>query len=230
MSYKAIIFDLYGTLVGNFSRQVYDQVQVQMAKVLSVSYPKFWQTAVTLKDRSLGEFTFAENIEEICRRLNVKVDKTQIEKTFVLHHEFTRNSLIPEPEVLEGLDRLKRSGLLLELITNCNSSVPMLFPQSPLAKYINIPVFSCDEHLKKPTRRIYEIACERLNVKPHECIYVDDGSNEELTGAAEVGMYPILKRTDLADVYDPHRSDVENWQGPTIDETSELSHIVSELV
>ncbi len=230
MPYKAIIFDLYGTLVGNFSRQVYDEVQVQMAKVLSVSYPKFWQTAVTLKDRSLGEFTFAENIEEICHRLNVKADKTQIEKTFALHHEFTRDSLIPEPEVLEGLDRLKRSGLLLGLITNCNSSVPMLFPQSPLAKYINIPVFSCDEHLKKPTRRIYEIACERLNVKPHECIYVGDGSNEELTGAAEVGMYPILKRTDLADVYDPHRSDVENWQGPTIDEISELSHIVSELV
>ena len=65
MSYKAIIFDLYGTLVGNFSRKMYDKVQVQMAKILSVSYPKFWQTAVTLKDRSLGEFTFAENIEEI---------------------------------------------------------------------------------------------------------------------------------------------------------------------
>ena len=27
MSYKAVIFDLYGTLVGNYSRQAYDQVQ-----------------------------------------------------------------------------------------------------------------------------------------------------------------------------------------------------------
>ena len=25
MPYKAVIFDLYGTLVGNFSRQAYDQ-------------------------------------------------------------------------------------------------------------------------------------------------------------------------------------------------------------
>ena len=44
MPYKAVIFDLYGTLVGNFSRQAYDQVQVQMAKILDVPYPKFWQT------------------------------------------------------------------------------------------------------------------------------------------------------------------------------------------
>ena len=117
---------------------MYDEVQVQMAKVLNVPYPKFWQTiGETLKDRSLGERTFAENIEEICRHLNVKADKTQIEKTFALHHEFTRDSLIPEPEVLEGLDRLKRSGLLLGLITNCNSSVPMLFPESSLAQYID---------------------------------------------------------------------------------------------
>ena len=231
MSYKAIIFDLYGTLVGVFSRKVYDEVQVQIAKVLNVPYPKFWQTiGETLKDRSLGERTFAENIEDICRHLNVKVDKTQIEKTFALHHEFTRDSLIPEPEVLEGLDRLKRSSLLLGLITNCNSSVPMLFPQSPLARYIDFPVFSCEERLKKPSRRIYEIACELLNVKPQECIYVGDGSSEELTGAAAVGMFPILKRVNLTDVYDKHRPDVENWQGPTIDEISELSHIVSELV
>ena len=61
MPYKAIIFDLYGTLVGNFSRQAYDQVQVQMAKILDVPYPKFWQTmGETIKDRSLGNLSFQE--------------------------------------------------------------------------------------------------------------------------------------------------------------------------
>lgn len=44
MPYKAIVFDLYGTLVGNFSRQAYDEIQEQMAKVLDVPYPKFWQS------------------------------------------------------------------------------------------------------------------------------------------------------------------------------------------
>ncbi len=34
MPYKAIVFDLFGTLVENFSSQAYDQVQIQMAKAL----------------------------------------------------------------------------------------------------------------------------------------------------------------------------------------------------
>ena len=230
MPYKAVIFDLYGTLVGNFSRQAYDQVQVQMAKILDVPYPKFWQTmGETIKDRSLGNLSFQENIVEICCRLGVKPDKTQIEQTVALNYEFTRNSIIPEPEVLEALGLLKRNGLYIGLITNCNSNVPLLFPESPLAQYIDVPVFSCEERIKKPAHRIYEIACERLKIEPQECLYVGDGSGEELMGAAAVGMLPILKHADLTDVYDPHRPEVENWQGIIIDEIVELCDIISEL-
>lgn len=230
MSYKAVVFDLYGTLVGNFSRKAYDEVQKQMAKILGVPYPKFWQTmGETLKDRALGGLSGEDTIVEVCRRLDAKVDRTQIEQTVTLKHEFTKNSIVPEPEVLEALDVLKRRGLLLGLITNCNSAVPLHFPESPLAEYIDVPIFSCEERVRKPSHRIYEIAYERLKVQPQECLYVGDGSGEELTAAAAVGMLPILKRADLTDVYDPHRPEVENWQGIAIDEISELYNIISEL-
>ncbi len=227
MQYKAIIFDLYGTLVPIFSRKVYDPVLVKMAKILNVSYQKFWKIkAETINDRSLGKLSAEEHIKEIGRRLNVSVNKTQMEKISAINNEFTRNSLIPKTEVLQGLNRLKCKGYLLGLITNCNNTVPMLYPNSPLAQYIDTPIFSCEEHIKKPSPRIYEIACERLNVKPEECIYVGDGSSEELTGASTVGMQPILIRTNLSDAYDPHRSDVENWNGTTINEISELCNII----
>ena len=231
MLYKAVIFDLYGTLVGNFSLQAYNKVQEEMAKILGVPYPKFWQTmGETIKDRSLGNLSAEENIVEVCRRLGVKADRTQIEQTVFLKDEFTRKSIIPELEVLGALDLLKRNNLHIGLITNCNSAVPRFFPESPLAQYIDVSVFSCEERIKKPSHRIYEIAYERLNVQPQECIYVGDGSGEELTGAAAVGMLPILKRADLTDVYDPHRPEVDNWQGHVIDEITELCTIVSELV
>ena len=232
MPYKAVIFDLYGTLVGNFSRKGYDRVQKEMAEILNVPYPKFWQTmGETFKDRTLGSNrSFEDNIVEVCRRLNAKVDKTQIEQTVVLNYEFTRNSIIPESEVLEVLDLLKRTDFHIGLITNCNANVPLLFPESPLAQYIDVPVFSCEERIRKPSRRIYQIASERLKIQPQECLYVGDGSGEELTGAAAVGMLPILKRTDLTDVYDPHRPDVENWRGIAVDKIAALCDIVSELV
>ena len=231
MPYKAVIFDLYGTLVDNFSSQAYDQVQEQMAKALNIPYPKFRQVMLeTINDKSSGGYHAVEdNISEICRRLSIKADTIRIEQAAVPHYEFSKSTLVVESKVLEALDTLKSDGLLLGLITNCRPPIPSAFRQSPLAQYIDGAVFSCEEQVRKPTHRIYEIACEQLRVQPQECLYVGDGSGEELTGAAAVGMFPILKRVDLTDVYDPHRPEVENWQGIIIDEITELCDIVSEL-
>lgn len=232
MPYKAVIFDLYGTLVDNFSSQAYDQVQEQMAKTLDIPYPKFRQVMLeTINDKSAdGYYAVEDNILAICGRLSIKVDTAEIEQAATLHYEFSESTLIIESKVLEALDTLKSNGLLLGLITNCRPPIPSAFSQSLLAQYIDVPVFSCKERIRKPSRYIYQIACERLKIQPQECLYVGDGSGEELTGAAAVGMLPILKRADLTDVYDPHRPEVENWQGIAIDEIAELCDIVSELV
>ena len=231
MSYKAVIFDLYGTLVENFSSQAYDKVQELMAKTLDIPYPKFRQVMLeTINDKSSsGYYAVEDNILEICRRLSMEVDTIQIAQVVTLHHEFSESTLVIEPKVLEALDTLKNDGLLMGLITNCRPPIPSAFWKSSLAQYIDVPVFSCEERVKKPSRRIYEITYERLKVQPQECVYVGDGSGEELTGAAAVGMLPILRQVDLKDVYDPHRPEVENWQGVAIHEISELCTIVSEL-
>ena len=51
---------------------------------------------------------------------------------------------------------------------------------------------------------------------------------ESATIVTKTALQEIL--ADLSDVYDPHRSDVENWQGLVIDEITELCNIVPELV
>ncbi|MHB1130262.1 MAG: HAD-IA family hydrolase, partial [Ilumatobacteraceae bacterium] len=44
--------------------------------------------------------------------------------------------------------------------------------------------------VRKPEPRFYEIACETINVKPHECVFLDDlGIN--LKSAAAMGMTTI---------------------------------------
>jgi HAD superfamily hydrolase (TIGR01509 family) len=51
-------------------------------------------------------------------------------------------------------------------------------------------VFSCEEGTAKPERRIYEIALERLEVKPLETVFIDDRA-DFIEGAQKVGMHTI---------------------------------------
>ena len=230
MRYSAVIFDLFGTLV-EFSSGGHDRANAQIAKSLNAPALEFsrmiWGTYV---NRCIGVYdSIEENVLDVCSRLGIQANMEQITQATRPHYEFTANALIPKPDVLEALDMLKNSGFLLGLISNCAPTVPLLFPQSPLAPYIDVPIFSCEEGINKPSPRIYQLTCERLKVRPEECLYVGDGSSEELTGAAAVGMLPILKRADLIDVHDPHRPEVENWQERVIDKIEEVCEILSEL-
>lgn len=224
MRYRAVIFDLFGTLVNSFTRREYDQVNARMAAAVHVPYAEFWRLmGETYRDFCLGRYSAYEDlISDVCSRAGIRADTAHIAQATGFHYEFIANAIVPEPDVLETLNRLKQRGYRLGLISDCGPSVPLLFPQSPLARFIDVPVFSCEERIKKPSSAIYQQACQRLEVRAQECIYVGDGSSQELTGAAEVGMRPILKRADLSDVYDNNRPEVEGWRGPAVDDIKEL--------
>ncbi len=51
-------------------------------------------------------------------------------------------------------------------------------------------VYSHEEGLKKPDPRFYRVVCERLAVRPHEAIFLDD-VQECVDGARRVGMTAI---------------------------------------
>ena len=228
MRFQAVIFDLFGTLVNSFTRREYDQVNAQMAAAVRVPYPEFWRLmGETYQDSCLGRYSSYEDlVSDVCSRAGVQVNLTQITQAAASHYEYIAKAIIPEPEVLAALDRLKQRGMRLGLISDCGPSVPLLFLQSPLARFIDVPVFSCEERIKKPSSCIYQRICQRLEIRAQECIYVGDGSSQELTGAAAVGMRPILKRTDLHDVYDSHRPEVESWQGLAVDEIKDICEII----
>ena len=228
MRYQAVIFDLFGTLVNSFTRREYDQVNAQMAAEFRVPYTEFWRLmGETYQDSCLGRYSSYEDlVSDVCSRAGVQANLTQFTQAAAFHYEYIANAIVPEPEVLEALNRLKQRGMRLGLISDCGPSVPLLFPQSPLARFIDAPVFSCEERIKKPSSAIYQRICQRLEIRAQECIYVGDGSSQELTGAAAVGMRPILKRTDLHDVYDSHRPEVESWQGLAVDEIKDICEII----
>ena len=121
---------------------------------------------------------------------------------------------------------LGKAGLKLGLLTNCSRAVPVLWDETPLAPLMDESIFSCLVGCKKPDKRIYDIACERLGVLPQECVFVGDGGNRELEGALEAGMMAVMIRTPEDSIYNPRRTASDGWSGPRVARLSEVPNLV----
>lgn len=60
------------------------------------------------------------------------------------------------------------------------------FDFSPFELFVN----SGEEGIKKPDKRIFQLVCQRLGVKPEECLFLDD-SLENIESAKGLGMQVI---------------------------------------
>ena len=82
MKYKAVIFDLFGTLVYNSSPSESNQVLRQMARTISIpddDFIKMW--LIAFEDRMKGVFkSYQECILHICRQTNTPVLEEKIER------------------------------------------------------------------------------------------------------------------------------------------------------
>ena len=228
MKYKAVIFDLFGTLVDISSWIESNDILRQMATVLLVPSDNFvtsWHA--TFDERMTGIFeSYQACIRHICRQLGVDVQDNQIELAASIRFGMTKQEVKSLRDgAKEVLLHLKANGYKTGLISDCSKETTIILRDAPLYSLIDVAVFSCSVGVRKPDPRIYRIAVEGLSVNPEECIYIADGMGQELTKASELGMYAIQICVPGKDDhnYDPYR---ENWDGPQI---SSLTEVISLL-
>jgi epoxide hydrolase-like predicted phosphatase len=97
---------------------------------------------------------------------------------------------IPNMEMFALASRVKDKGYTVGLLSNAEMAAMAFFHEQGYAMF-DAAVFSCAEGTRKPEQRIYEIALERLNVKAHEAIFIDDRA-DFLAGAKRLGIHTIL--------------------------------------
>jgi putative hydrolase of the HAD superfamily len=233
MPFDAIIFDLFGTLVDNFPAAAFEIVLSEMAKVLNApgaEFARLWNFD-TWPLRATGRLPTPEaNIEYICQALGVPVEREQVSAAAHMRFDFTRRILSePRPDAAPTLISLKAAGYKMGLVSDCSSEVPLLWSDTQLAPLIDVPIFSCAVGLKKPDARIYLLACERLGMLPQRCLYVGDGGSNELSGAAAVGMHPLLIRVPYEDDGVVKRHDEQEWTGPRITAISQVPAYVNDM-
>jgi len=229
MQHTAVIFDLFGTLVDIFSAEEYFRVLAQVAEAVGASPEAFaaaWRHG--FDQRAVGAFGGVEgNIAYVAHRLGLEPPSEGLAEAARYRLALTRRNLEPRPDAVATLSALRAAGFRIGLVSDCTSEVPVLWPETPLAPLVDAAVFSSEVHLKKPDPAIYHLACERLGVTPPQCVYVGDGGSRELSGAAAVGMTPVLIRVPYENEADVHRVDGEEWGGLRVSSLSEVLALVT---
>ncbi|MBI2851311.1 MAG: HAD-IA family hydrolase [Chloroflexi bacterium] len=230
MKYQAVIFDLFGTLIRNITVEEYEVVLRRMATVLSApqdDFARLWHG--TFNHRCTGILKSPEeNIEYVCRELGVSAEDGRKSEAARMRYEQTIRMLIPLPGAIETLRRLRAEGYKTGLVTDCSEETPSIWNETPFAHLFGVTIFSCRVGLKKPDPRIYYLAAEGLGVMTGACLYVGDGSSNELTGASTVGMHAVLIRDPQEESGVPHRveAETERWKGPVITSLEEVLELV----
>lgn len=228
MKYKAVIFDLFGTLVPNMSLSEHRAVLTRMAHALSAPPDDFAQLWFdTFNERSTGIFQSPDdNVAYICRTLGVSVNETKVKLATRIRFDYSVQSMVPRSDAIETLSHLKYEGCKTGLISDCSAEVPAIWKDTPFVELIDVAIFSCSVGVKKPDPRIYQLTTNQLGIKPQECLYIGDGSSQELTGASQVGMHAVLLRLPDENGTDAHRIDSEEWHGPTISSLKDVLKLV----
>jgi putative hydrolase of the HAD superfamily len=100
-----------------------------------------------------------------------------------------------DDDTVRLIEQLRDAGVPIALVSNAfGRDCYAGFELNALA---DVVVISSEVGIRKPSRRIYAIACERLGVTPEQAIMIDD-LQQNLDGAARLGIAGVL-HTDAAE-------------------------------
>jgi putative hydrolase of the HAD superfamily len=134
-----------------------------------------WVGMYSLLARKLG---LDEDAEELARRVYEEFGKADRWRAY--------------DDVLPVLMRLKERGHRLGIISNWDRRLAGLLDGLGIAGLLDTIVSSAEVGLHKPDPRIFQLACDRVGVRPGEAVHVGDHHYADILGASAVGMIPVL--------------------------------------
>lgn len=185
MAIKAVLFDLWGTLVFNDSHH---SKRDEIIEIIGEKNKKEFK-------KLLFNWWFTNNVTEevfftkMCTDLNI--DKSKIPNLVKIWKEQYEHAK-PFHNTIEILEELKSKGIKTGLVTNTSPYAKGIITNLNLDKLFDVMVFSCDVGVIKPDKKIYKIALKKLKLEPQECLFIGDDIKNDVGGPRSVGMKSFL--------------------------------------
>jgi 2-haloacid dehalogenase len=199
---KALVFDVFGTVVdwhGSVAREVRELARAKGLRINAVKFAKAWRAGYRpAMDRvRRGEAPFEKIdvlhraiLEDLLRQFRV----TTLAEDEKAHLNLVWHRLKPWPDAVRGLKRLKSKHIIATL-SNGNTGLLV-----DMAKHGGLPwdcVFSSDTFkLFKPDPGMYLGAADRLDLKPSEVMMVA-AHKPDLRAAAQCGLKTAFVKRPL---------------------------------
>lgn len=189
--YKAIIFDLFGTLIsvaktaGSEGRYTAD--------ILGLDRKLWNRTCFSEHHDILNETDHTETVKRMAHSLNPSIPISRIQEAADIRQQRFDMALTQiEPGILAALESLRQNGLFLGLVSNASTGEVRAWTESPLAPLFNTVHFSWECGVKKPQPEIYWMALSEMAIEPDQALFVGDGSSDEHLGAHGCGIDSLL--------------------------------------
>ncbi len=189
----AVLFDLFGTLIPNVARTVFETATAEIAAHLEAD-----AEAVQVEMRRQFPLRMSGEIEDgprqferLATTLSARVDDEALASASLAWRAMLSKGFHPKPEALDVLAALRERGTKLGLVTDCSTGTKLMFEESPMGPYFAACAYSAWLGFTKPDARMYAHVTSQLGVAPARCVYVGDGNSHELRGARELGMRTV---------------------------------------
>ncbi len=185
-AWRAVIFDLGGVVVGSPLHAIADYERELGIPAGAVNR----LVVATGPDGAWSRLERGElSLEEFLPRFDAECRTAGHPLSARAMMERIGRATQPRPQMLAAIRQLRDRGLRTSALTN-NWRSEDRGERDWIGPLFDVVVESAVEGLRKPDPRIYALALERLDVQPHEAVFLDDiGRN--LKPARTLGMHTI---------------------------------------
>ncbi|UCB42586.1 MAG: HAD-IA family hydrolase [Dehalococcoidales bacterium] len=205
---KAVFFDWFSTLADYDPPRAQLQAQVLRELGFNVDLTSL-QRALILADKDLyAEFaessledrtpearmqTFVRHQQGIMAKAGINADTVLAEKAITRLRELNAGRRFAlYDDVIPTVRMLKERRLTIGLLTNIRRGIHEICQELELEPYLDFIISPAEAGADKPNPAIFQLALDRGGVEAGETIYVGDQYLQDVVGARNVGITPIL--------------------------------------
>ena len=205
--FKVVLFDLGSTLIYSkdpwppiYKRADGALIEVLQQAGLPINSTSFSSELGTFLDSyyaarldSVEKTTFTALLQFLEQQGFPRTPDTILREALEAMYSITQQNWYIELDAIPALQTLRQQGYRLGIVSNTSDdqNVQTLIDRWELRPFFESIVTSAACGIRKPDRRIFQIALDHFKVSPEQIVMVGDTLTADVLGANQIGMYSV---------------------------------------